>query len=129
MRQLVYAIFIINNHASFHLWWKGNLVKHQKASKYYDHDCLQNFSLLFIYRLIVPIVKSYHILVRIYFIFLKIGPWPNFKIFKTKIQFLFFREVFASIDKIFILGRKLSPKLIALRSFEIFLIFPNFLKS
>ena len=39
MRQLVYTIFIINNHNSFHLWWKENLVKHQKVSKYYDWDC------------------------------------------------------------------------------------------
>ena len=31
-------MFITNNHASFHLWGKENLVKHQKVSKYYDHD-------------------------------------------------------------------------------------------
>ena len=30
---------INNNHAPFHLWWIENLVKHQKFSKYYDHDC------------------------------------------------------------------------------------------
>ena len=41
VRQLLYTIFIINNHASFHLWWKKNLVKHQKFSKYYDQDCKQ----------------------------------------------------------------------------------------
>ena len=35
--QLVYIMFITNNHASFHLW--RNLVKHQKLSKYYDYDC------------------------------------------------------------------------------------------
>ena len=28
-----------NNDASFHLWWKENLVKHYKVSKKYDHDC------------------------------------------------------------------------------------------
>ena len=39
MRQLVYTMFITNNHASFHLRWKENLVKYQKASKYYVHDC------------------------------------------------------------------------------------------
>ena len=38
MRQLVYTLFSTNNHASFHLWWKENLVKYQKFSKYYDHD-------------------------------------------------------------------------------------------
>ena len=34
-------IFYINtnNHASFHLWWKENLIKYQKVSKYYAHDC------------------------------------------------------------------------------------------
>ena len=39
MRQLVYAIFISNNHPSFPLWWNENLVKHQKVSKYYETDC------------------------------------------------------------------------------------------
>ena len=39
MRQLVYTMFISNNHPSFHLWWKENLVKHQKLSKYYETDC------------------------------------------------------------------------------------------
>ena len=28
-----------NNRASFHLWWKKNLIKHHKASKYYENDC------------------------------------------------------------------------------------------
>ena len=42
------------NHASFHLCWKENLVKHQKLSKYYENDCLKNFLLLFT----APIVKS-----------------------------------------------------------------------
>ena len=37
--QLWYSIFITNNHGSFHLWWKENLVKYQKVSKYYVHDC------------------------------------------------------------------------------------------
>ena len=38
MRQLVYTMFISNSHASFHLWLKENLVKHQKVSKYYEND-------------------------------------------------------------------------------------------
>ena len=25
--------------ASFHLWWKENLIKHQKVSRYYENDC------------------------------------------------------------------------------------------
>ena len=37
--QLVYTMFITNNCASFHLWWKKNLVKHQKVSKYYENYC------------------------------------------------------------------------------------------
>ena len=32
-------MFIKNNRPSFHLWWKENLVKHRKVSKYYDTDC------------------------------------------------------------------------------------------
>ena len=39
MRQLVYTMFITNNHDSFHLWWKEHLAKHQKVQKYYDQDC------------------------------------------------------------------------------------------
>ena len=39
MRQLAYTMFINNNHASFHLWLKENLFKHQRVSKYYESDC------------------------------------------------------------------------------------------
>ena len=39
MRQFVYTLFITTNPASFHLWWKWSLVKHQKFSKYYENDC------------------------------------------------------------------------------------------
>ena len=35
-------MFISNNRASFHLWWKKNLVKNQKVSKYYENDCRFN---------------------------------------------------------------------------------------
>ena len=31
--------FVTNNQASIHLWWKENLVKRQKFSKYYSHGC------------------------------------------------------------------------------------------
>ena len=34
--SLVYTMFISNNRSSFHLWWKENLVKHRKVSKYYE---------------------------------------------------------------------------------------------
>ena len=43
MRQLVYIIYIRNNRTSFHLWWKENLVKYRKVSKYYETDCSSNF--------------------------------------------------------------------------------------
>ena len=35
-----WQLFITNNCASFHLWWKRNLVKDQKASKYYENNCI-----------------------------------------------------------------------------------------
>ena len=38
LRQLLYTMFISNNRASFHLWWRGNWVKHQKVSKYYESN-------------------------------------------------------------------------------------------
>ena len=61
--------FIINKHALFHLWQKELLLNHQKVSKYYEHDCLQNFILLFMSLVIALIVKNSHILAGIYFIF------------------------------------------------------------
>ena len=39
MRQFGYTLFLNNNRTSFHLWWKENLVKYQKVSKYYENDC------------------------------------------------------------------------------------------
>ena len=35
---------ISNNRASFQLWWKENLVKHWKVSKYYKTDCSFEYS-------------------------------------------------------------------------------------
>ena len=37
--QLLYTMFITNNHASFHLWWRERLIKYQKVLKYYDQGC------------------------------------------------------------------------------------------
>ena len=34
----LYIMLISNNRASFHLWLKENLVKHQKVSKYCEND-------------------------------------------------------------------------------------------
>ena len=46
VRQLIYTMFISNNRASLHLWWKENLVKHQKLSKYFEIDFFQIFTFL-----------------------------------------------------------------------------------
>ena len=32
-------MFISDNSASFHLWWKENFVKYREVSKYYETDC------------------------------------------------------------------------------------------
>ena len=79
-------MFITNNHASFHLQQKENLVKYQKISKYYVHYCLQTFVFLFMFLLTAPIVRNSHILAGIYFIFLKKRPGPNLKVFRYQIQ-------------------------------------------
>ena len=50
-------MFIANNHASFRLWCQKNLVKYKKFGKYYDHDCLQKFFLLFMSLLTAPSAK------------------------------------------------------------------------
>ena len=46
-RKFVYAMFITNNHASFHSWWNENLAKYQKISKYYENDYSFVISLFF----------------------------------------------------------------------------------
>ena len=60
-----------NNRPSFHLWRKENLVKHEKVSKYYENDCLQNFLSLFMSLLTAKFVRNSHTDARIYFFFLK----------------------------------------------------------
>ena len=62
MRQFVYTNFISNNRELFHLWWKENLVNHQKVSKYYENDCricLHKFLKFLRYFLISYDPKSY----------------------------------------------------------------------
>ena len=71
MRQLIYTMFVANNHASFHLWWKETLVKYQKDLKYYVNDCLQSFLFRIIFLLTASIVNNSHILAGVYFIFHK----------------------------------------------------------
>ena len=58
MRQLVYTMFISNNHKSFHFWWEENLVKHQKVTKYYKNDCLKKFLSLFMSISTAQVVKN-----------------------------------------------------------------------
>ena len=36
-------MFISNSRQLFHLWWKENLVKDRKVSKYYETNCRPNF--------------------------------------------------------------------------------------
>ena len=42
--------FITNNHALFHMWWKENLLNHQKASKYYGYDCRYGLRSIFCFK-------------------------------------------------------------------------------
>ena len=51
-------MFMSNNRASLHLWWQKSLVKHQKVSKYYENDCLQNFLSLLMSLLTAKFVKN-----------------------------------------------------------------------
>ena len=78
----IYTKFIINNHALLHLWWRENLLKHPKVSKYYDKDCILNLFVPFMSLLTAPFIKSTHILVGVYFIFVKKRPIPNSKVFQ-----------------------------------------------
>ena len=86
MRQLVYTIFIANNHASFQNL--ENLVKHEQVSKYYEHGCLQNFLLIFMFLLTAPIFKSSLLLAGDYFMLLKRRPTPNLKSLQYQIWIL-----------------------------------------
>ena len=43
----MYIMAISINRASLDLWRKENLLKHQKVSRHYRNDCLQNFLLVF----------------------------------------------------------------------------------
>ena len=79
-------MFISNNRPSFHLWWKENLVKHQKVSKCCKTDCLQNFLLLFMYLWTTKFVKNNHIKSRIFFVFLKNALKQTWNSLNTKFQ-------------------------------------------
>ena len=64
---------------------RENLLNHQKVSKNYEHDCLQNFILLFMSLLVTLFVENSNIFAGIYFIFLKKLPRPNLKGFQYHI--------------------------------------------
>ena len=82
----MYITMFSNKHPSFHLWGEQNMVKYQKVSKLYDHDCLQNFILLFMSLMLKTafIVKNSHIFAGIYFIFLKNVLYQTLKSFSGK---------------------------------------------
>ena len=81
VRELLYAMFIINNDASFHLLWKENLAKHQNVSKYCDRDYLKKFHFLFMSLPTASFIKNCHILTGTHFIFLIKSPRTNLKAF------------------------------------------------
>ena len=89
----------------FYLWWKENLAEYQNNSKYYNHDCLQNFILLVMSLLTAPIVKSSHILAKIYvlhqtwkFFNTKCGTqWNDWKNSSQEIKILTFFYKFVSL--------------------------------
>ena len=60
-------------------------MKHQKVSKCYDHDSLQNFISHFMALLTAQIFKNSSIMAESYFIFLKKCPIPNSKAFQYQI--------------------------------------------
>ena len=57
-------------------------MNHQNFSKYFEHDCLQNFLLLLMSLLTALIVKNSHVLAGLYYIFLEKRPKPNLKGFQ-----------------------------------------------
>ena len=57
--NLAFTILTTNNYALLHVWWKQSFLKHQKFSKYYDHDCLQNFILLFLFLFVFSNSSNY----------------------------------------------------------------------
>ena len=68
LKKFIDTMFISNDRPSFRLCWKESLGNHQKASKYYAIDCLQNFLWLLMSLLAV---KNSHVKARINLIFLK----------------------------------------------------------
>ena len=78
-------MYVTNNRASLHLWFKKNLAKHQKASKYHENDRLENFLLLFKSLLTSLIVKKQSYFGWDLFCLSKKCPVPNLKGFQNQI--------------------------------------------
>ena len=83
MRQLLYTMFISNNRALFHSWWKENLVKHQNVPIYYEKWLPAKFSLAFCVFIKRSICLNESCLGQnlLYLIFLKnvlISSWKSF---------------------------------------------------
>ena len=64
-------MFIGNDRASFHFWAQEHLLKHQRVSKYYHNECLQNVLSHFMSLFTAKLVKNSHTRAKIYFIFLE----------------------------------------------------------
>ena len=64
-------MFITNNYASFHLWWKENLEKYQKSQNVMSMIVWKIFFCNFFFLLTALIVHDSLILAGIYFIFPK----------------------------------------------------------
>ena len=79
-------MFVSNNRALLRLWGKESLVKHQKVSKCYENDCLQNFLLLFMFLLTAKFAENSHIFARIYLNSLTNVVTEIWNRFNTKIQ-------------------------------------------
>ena len=83
MRQLLYTMFISNNRALSHSWWKENLVKHQNVPIYYEKWLPAKFSLAFCVFIKRSICLNESCLGQnlLYLIFLKnvlISSWKSF---------------------------------------------------
>ena len=77
--------FITNNHDSFHLWWKENLVKHQHSQNIMTIVVCKDFlCILCTYRQFQSL-KSSHIFAGIDFTLLKERPRPNSKVLQYQI--------------------------------------------
>ena len=84
MRQLIHTSLLLIIMLCF-TFGERKICSTIKVSKYYEHDCLENFILLFMSLLTALIVKGSHFLAGIYFIFFFFKvPDQTWKDFNTK---------------------------------------------